>query len=420
MDQITGHKPLTGFTVLKYVLLFIPAFIYFHYVNKDAVNIPWQDDYDAVLRFLTDYKAASFSDKLSLLFLQHNEHRIFSSRLVYVVYNFLFGYINFRHLIFIADSQVAFIFLIIVSLIKKLLPDNWFLPSLAASMCLFDINNWENANFAMAGMQNYGVIFLCCLSIWLYTKYKKAFIALAVLCQAICMFSSGNGIVASAFVAAFTILSKNRVKAICGTLTFLVSAPLYFLHYNSPASGHPATDMGKIIPYFLDLFGSHVIFNNDKLQMIVGFILVVALIFFQPVTKKLKIKDGTLPLLCVLGFLVSSMVVTAIFRCNVPGIPANSSRYLIYSNFVVALLFVFIVYRLKNRLFKGLVTLPYIVMLMVGYNMNVNHNKLVFDNMRSALLTTPYYYPDQEVAKRIATQACLQKIYCIEDHRQGK
>ncbi len=420
MKDIQDNKPLTAIVVIKYVLLFLPALIYFHYVNKDAVNIPGQDDYDAILQFLVNFKVSSLGDKAALLFQQHNEHRILSSRIVYVIYYCVFGDINFRSLIFIADTQLVLTFFIAMSFIKTLLPDNWFLPALVLSVCLFDINNWENANFAMAGMQNYGIIFLCSLSIWLYSRDKKTFVALAMLCQAICMFSSGNGIMASAFVAAYSILRKDRLKSVCSTVTFLISAPLYFLHYSSPASGHPATDMGKIITYFLDLFGSHVVVNNDKLQMVVGLILVVTLIFFLPVTKRLKIQGNTLPLLCMLGFLISSMIVTAIFRCNIPGIPANSSRYLVYSNFVVALLFVFIVYRLKDRPFKGWVMIPGIIIMIICYNMNVNHNKQVFDNMRSVLLTTPYYYPDHDVAKRIATQACLQKIYCIDEHRKGK
>ena len=43
---------------------------------ENAVNVPFQDDFDSVFHFLTDYLAATPAEKLSLIFSQHNEHRI--------------------------------------------------------------------------------------------------------------------------------------------------------------------------------------------------------------------------------------------------------------------------------------------------------------------------------------------------------
>jgi hypothetical protein len=420
MERTVPIRQFNVISAIKYALLFVPAIVYFFYVYKDGVNIPGQDDYDAILNFLLRYNVAPFKEKIWLLFDQHNEHRILLSRIIYVLYYDFFGNINFRALKFIADTQMIMIFLIMITLIKRLLPQNWLPAAFITSLCLFDLNNWENATFAMAAMQNFGIILLFCCAIMLYNKDKMVFIPLAVLLQTVCVFSSGNGIVASAFIVAFTILNKDKVKVILSTLTFLISSPLYFFHYISPSTGHPATNISKIAIYFFDLSGAHIITHNTTTQLLVGIFVITVLAIVFPINKRFVFKKEALPLVCITGFLLASILVTGIFRCNVSGIEFYPSRYLIYPDFLIAIVFILFVYKIQNKRYLISATVISIVLFLLVYNLNINGNKGSFDGMKDVLTKSTYYYPDSTVAKKIADQACAQKIYCIGQHRQIK
>src|ERR1039458_9187098 len=86
-----------------FILLFLSPIIYFIYVNKYTLNIPWEDDYDAILSFLCNTKKTNGFDNLSLYLSQQNEHRILSSTIIFSLYDHIFGTINFRGLILIGN-----------------------------------------------------------------------------------------------------------------------------------------------------------------------------------------------------------------------------------------------------------------------------------------------------------------------------
>src|ERR1700743_859724 len=116
--------------------IFIPAFLYFRIVDHYAVNIPWSDDYDAILGFLLEFRKAPFGEKIGLLFSQHNEHRILSSRLVYITWQALFGRINFRYLTFIGDTQLLVAFFISIYFIRRCIPRYWSIVAFVWGLCL--------------------------------------------------------------------------------------------------------------------------------------------------------------------------------------------------------------------------------------------------------------------------------------------
>src|SRR6266542_1891938 len=108
--QLAPKNPVWNYLVNAWI--FIPAVMYYAVVSQNVVNIPIMDDYEAILQFLLNFKSASFGEKLALMFSQHAEHRLLFSRIVYVTYYTLFGHVNFKHIIFIADLQLLAIFLV--------------------------------------------------------------------------------------------------------------------------------------------------------------------------------------------------------------------------------------------------------------------------------------------------------------------
>src|SRR5258708_39967878 len=112
-------------TALKNVWIFLPVIPYFVILLRNAPNIPIMDDYEVILSFLSNWKQAGFGERMALLFSQSNEHRMLTSRLIYVLYYSLFGNINFRTLIFMADLQLVVIALISVYFIRRCLGRHW-------------------------------------------------------------------------------------------------------------------------------------------------------------------------------------------------------------------------------------------------------------------------------------------------------
>ncbi len=393
--------------------ILIPVFFYFKMVNEYALNLPYSDDYDAILGFLNIFNGASFSEKISLLFAQHNEHRILSSRIIFILYYKVFGNINFRHLIFIANLQLAALFFVVVFFIKQSIPKYWNLAAFITALCMFDVGNFENANFAMAGMQNYGVILWFAISLFYYSKNTTASLLSAVIFQLLCIFSSGNGGIGSLLITAFTVFSKSRIKMIAGILSSLIFIPLYFFHY-SKAAAVAGTNIPDSISYFFQLTGG--IFDFD-LSLYIGVCIIVLLLICLPVTKKIQFKNNTLPLFCLLLFVLASMATVSFFRSHVQGIHFYTSRYLIYPHLLAGLLFVFGFIRLQGNRAQWPAAIIFLLIMLRTYSHNIEWGQSGFNVEYTRLTSTEYVHPDQKRAKAVSEESCRQGIYCIEDGR---
>ena len=118
-------------------------------ITRYAVDIPDWDDYDAVLGFLSDFQLAkSGAEKIMLLFSQHNEHRIAIDRIISLFDFWLFGKINFYHLIFIGNFFLVvfgyFLFTFFQTRIKEVTGLLLVLYSLPIPLLIFNMESYEN------------------------------------------------------------------------------------------------------------------------------------------------------------------------------------------------------------------------------------------------------------------------------------
>ena len=370
--------------------------------------MPRQDDYDAILGFLVSFRKAGVGEKLSLLFLQHGEHRILASRLVYVLYLSLFGEINFRHIIFLNLGILILLFAQIAFFIRRLIPAWWLPATMMLSLCMFDTSNFENADFAMAGLQNYGIILLFTASMYAYSRKRGAWLAAGILLQLLCTYSSGNGIVASFFIVASCILSRNRRSMIAALIIFLVFVPLYYLHYTRPGNDFFTLNPSKFLPFFFHAIGAH--FSNG-LGIIAGVVLLALLGWLLPYRD---VNEQTAPLIALTLFSLASMGVMSVFRGNLSADFAYVSRYHIYSHLLSALVPVFFIYRFRNwKSLPGVVFLCF-AGAVFGFISNWRYGSEGFRNFYRATTSTPYDYPAAQAdhARAVATEACDMKIYC--------
>lgn len=408
------NKSSKTLTVLIYILIFAPIAIYLFNVHKYALNIPRQDDYGAILEFLNNFKKNGTEGKIALLFSQHNEHRILSSRIVYAAYYTIFGNINFKNIIYLDALILILFWAIIIYFVKRSIPKDWHVAAFVFSLCLFDLNNFENADFAMAGMQNYGILLLFMASILFYSFNNKKYIIPAVILQALSVFSSGNGNVAAFFIVLFVLLQKDKSKIIVSVAAFIICAPLYYYDYHQPGVSFFTSDMSKVIPYFLHVTGAH--FSYDY-GMIDAVVLLLILLLTLPLGKKLKIKNNTAPLLCLAVFVLASMAVMSLFRAKLAVNFAYSSRYFIYPHLLVAIIFAFVLVLLQGKKIKVPLIIAMLVILLISYNMNCRDGIRGFTSFNTSLKTLTYDFPDSATAKQIADESCRLNIYCIEHER---
>ncbi len=419
-------------TWLGYCLLLVPVVIYFSLVNKYAVNLPYLDDYNAILEFLSKFKTADFTDKIALLFSQHSDHRIFHARIIYVLYYYIFGKINFIHLIFIGNLQLVVIYFLFIHFIKKVVPKYWSIVSLFAGICLFDLSSYENADYAMCGITNYGVLMLFMVSLYYYNKTGHKYLILAGLFEAICIFSSGSGLICALCLVVFTLLSREKLKSITSASIFITGIPLYYFHYQK------MTEMGNItdaftstrdVSFFFHMLGNHFSFEYG---VFIGVCELVFLLVLLPTNlksiRKFKFKPETLPLISILCLLIGTSLSIAVFRSNderLGEIASYASRYLIYTHMLAAVLFLLLWIKIdgKNKSLY-VTTLAAGSLILFAYANNSEFGKNMLVKAQRRLEFYPYYYKDRtrqdmDEAMEIATEACRQGIYCIDEERRN-
>ena len=403
--------------ILAFIPAIIPILVYFLVINDYAVNLPYRDDYDAILKFLINLSKSSSLDKISLLFSQHNEHRILSSRLLYYSYYELFTTINLKNIIFIGNAQLIIIFSIFAYFLRKHIILYWGVPILVVSLCIFDINNYENTDWAMACVQNYGVIMFFMLSLLFYNFNDKRALPLAILAQFICAFSSGNGILAGLSIIFFNLLNKDKVKILCSSISFAVFSGLYFYHYISNPNPYMGKHVLDMISYFFGLAGAH--FGRDY-RIFIGIILYLTIPFLIFSNMKFIIKKEITPFLSMLLFITLSICSTSVFRSGGDLSIDQASytiRYLIYPHLLAAILFCILAIRLEQVKIRIYILVCLSIVFIKGYKENYDYGEKGYIRINNRLTTVNYNYPDSNYAKKIEVEACKSGIYCIEPNR---
>jgi hypothetical protein len=390
-----------------YLWALLPAALFFNSVLTNAKNVPILDDYNAILDFVYRFKGLGLKDKFIALFQQHNEHRIFLSRVVYVTYYQLFGEINFRNLIFIADLQLIPVALIGIYFIQYYLVMYRNIAALIWCLCVFDLNSYEAATWAMCGMQAYGVIMLFFISLFCYHKDR---FWLGAIAQAICIFSSGNGILAGIVLTVFS-LRKSKSAILISVMTNIICIVLYILTYVKPVRPDYTFDLTKAIDYFIQMTGAHLSFHDS---FIFGAVILAALILFIP-WKVITVSPSAWAMTCILLFCFGSMLTITMFRSQQPDAQFQTSRYLIYPQIISAVTAATVI-RHFWRL-KFWVVLGTLLVCIHVYVCNYRFGEKGVERTHDRCETYRYWYPDPVKAEAMLSNACNAGIYCLDDER---
>jgi hypothetical protein len=325
-------------TLIASFFLALPAVFFFTFLLRKSLNVPFLDDYDALLdclNHLAVLKTAS-SKALYLLTLQHNEYKLIFGEAVAWLQFSLWGHVDFRILCALGNG---FIFLLAILLWKMFLPGRRDLATRLAlfipvSWLLFQLEYYETLNWAMAGLQNLPVLFFSFGAIYFLVRGERWAFCGALVLVILAVSASGNGL-AVLPIGVLTLARPLRYLRMAGWLVVsAVCVAAYAYCYNpmlSQNSEHRSVFAAliRLNPAYVLLFmgGAAGLLPSIGFSLLLGILLCA---FFIYVARRGYLRKNRAVSYCVLFLLLTSIGVAGI-RSNFGVAQSIPSRYTIHS-----------------------------------------------------------------------------------------
>ncbi|MDR1895269.1 MAG: hypothetical protein LBR10_00570 [Prevotellaceae bacterium] len=249
-------------TIINYpfwVLSAVFTAVYFIIVYRFTINIPTDDDFGALQRFLIEYlQAENIQEKAHLLLEEWGSHRLLFMRLIVLFVYILFGKLNYTIYIFIANLFLAGIaFVLYINIIRN--KKTTALLLLLAVLLLFNGQNLTNSLWAMSGLANIGIVFIAFSSIHLLLKRNRIAFVCGLLLSILTVYSNGNGLLIIPPIIACLYLQKRIKDLIVFSILSLTAALFYFYNLNTDRlSGDIWNNFHLLIMNFFVFIGCNV------------------------------------------------------------------------------------------------------------------------------------------------------------------
>lgn len=354
LPPVAQHA-LTGLLVVGVLL---PVYWYYQVVFNNAVNVPFEDDFDSALAFASNYlyKTPSFIGKIQGIFSQHNEHRIVLDRLAFLTDYQLTGHINFRHLILFGNLSLLLVLGLLyasafngLTRIQKLL---YFLP---VPLLLFQMHFWELTVWGMASIQNLYIVAFALLSFYALSRSQKpVWFWIAVGSAFVATFTSGNGIFVFMIGLPVLALQKNYRLLAIWTAIGLATAAIYFWGYTKPGHHPPIFETltkspGQFFDYFFTLTGSDFAAQPTWAVRAGRWMLALFVGLFAWKAAKQQLTSNV-TLLALLSFMYLTSLSVTLARSGFGIVQALSPRYGILPVMLLIGLYLLTIETVKHRL----------------------------------------------------------------------
>jgi len=330
--------------ILMFFLLLTPVFFGMGIVLKYGVNVPFWDDFDLV-PLISDKGGIS----LRTLFSQHNEHRMFFPRIVFIIIGYLtHTHMNMKAYMLFSQMLVAvsyFSLCIFINNIKT--KKNKYLMMLLIGFLIYSPVQHENQLWGFQ-VGFYMVSVFTVLSIYFMHKSVNMrekdfyFLILSLLCAIVSSFSSIHGLLVW-FAVDFVYLLHYR-KKVFKNIRFIIwnifavsSWALYFFNYHKPP-GTPSLLSGfrnpkEFIIYILYVVG-HPLFTDRYYIFLFGLLTIIVCLILLLIFIRYNNKSDFFPMtLIVFGLMVAVSI--AVGRVGFGIQQALSSRYTTFTLSIV-------------------------------------------------------------------------------------
>ena len=311
-----------------------------------AVNVPYWDDYGAIVRYL----GWPFGERMQHLFDFHNEHRIVTVRLFLEAMVAITGKVSFKGCMLWGSAQLLVVLACFAWFHLKNFGGRlgWLLLA-AASWHLFSMLNFDNAFWALTALENFGVLVWAFLAIILFQqRTKKLFFVMSLACALLATMTSAQGLAVFGALCAMSLVptDADRVSAswkglvrkmlesvrqpsslfrvVAVFLIFVLTGALYFRGFQ--AGGNELTAMqatvsGKVL-YVLAFLGNLV--PIYPVALVCGIVVATAIAFIT--FRFPRIPARLHPVFFFMVYLVGVAVAGVAFRGSDPR-AALSFRY---------------------------------------------------------------------------------------------
>jgi hypothetical protein len=226
--------------------------IYFGIIYQNTFNIPHWDDFDVFFQFLCNYiESSSFTEKLKLIFEQHNVHRIVFTKIAALLSYWITGKINLVVFIIIGNLFLLGIGAMFFNFLKQ--KKNAGIFALIIILLLYNGQNFETSTWAMAGLANVGTLMLSMSAIYFVLQPGKSYFITGIILSVIAIFSNGNGMCLFPAVLLSLFLQKRTKNLIWFAIVTGIAVICYFfnLELNSEHGSRYIPDILKAFFCFL-------------------------------------------------------------------------------------------------------------------------------------------------------------------------
>ena len=341
--QVDRRNLLQPKALIAMIAIAAPAILFYAILFDRILNIPYQDDYEALLDFLNKITLMrGYSEKASyFLGCQHNEYKLFFEHALAWLQLAIFGHTDIEYLCAFGNG---FVLLLAILLWKMFLPDykdfasrlSFFIP---VPWLLFQLQYVETLNWAMASLQNLPVLVFSLGAIYLLMRATRRTFCSALVFLILAIASSGNGILMVLIGQLILARERYSVRFVSWLIVSAACVAAYAYHYNIMSSQSPIHFHNSVFASLIRLQPLYVIAfigSAGSFPFFAGSILLGAFlcVFFVWMAWRGYTRRNPLVAYCVL-FLLLTAVGVAGLRSDFGIAQGLSSRYAIYSVLLV-------------------------------------------------------------------------------------
>jgi hypothetical protein len=244
--QRASETPITQSIHFRLLVLcaILPALLAFAILYRQALPVPYQDDYDAILAFALAYQPLPTAQAkiLEIAAAQHNEYKLAFEHAIVATELELTHHVNFAFLTALGDLfllPIAYLLWRTYRLNERD-PARQVLAFLPISFLFFALTYWENLNWAMTGLQNTPVVLFSLLAIYLVaspnpTPPTRVRLLLGCLVAALAALTSANGFLLGPIGVWIFLRRRQYTGALAWCASFLLPLAAYLYHFSSIA-----------------------------------------------------------------------------------------------------------------------------------------------------------------------------------------
>lgn len=324
------HKPRwSPHIVFSWFGILLPPAIYFYLIYSYSLNLPFADDFAQLDETIRLVQSTNFSEKFSIIFAPHNEHRVVFNRLAFTLSYVLFDEIDFRILAITGNIALLALLFLFFKILKTAHTNLlYFIP---VSILLFQLQFWKNMTWAASALQNQYVLFFTGLTFYFLSKNSNRGFYCGFFFAVISVFTHGGGLVTIFLGWVFLLISKKYQQSLIWTTATFILGYFYFSNFHTVTNVLSGTQtfegFKNVLTYFFAFLGSSLSFGDMYVAMGFGVVLSFYLCFLT--WEKQFTKNSTVYMFIVYIFINAALV--AIARSDLGVENVFSPRYKVVS-----------------------------------------------------------------------------------------